>query len=108
MACGFCRKSLEGLRPIEKPKPEKEPSEVGKMLFDLKIDIFDSELASEVVQCQMCEEYWRKDFDIVVKESDSKDVLRIDGFDLLTPEPDFVVETKAVQLGYDKSKIWEN
>jgi len=111
MACGFCRKSLEGLKVIEKPKDkEKELDGIDQLLSELKIESFGSDPKDKVVQCQMCQEYWREESDIVIKAppegGEERPLVDSDMFGAAPPE--FVIETKAIPLGYDKNKIWED
>ncbi len=49
MPCGFCSKSIEGLKETTKPSEEKSSAD---MFFAHRSP------ADKIFQCQMCGEYW--------------------------------------------------
>jgi len=109
MACGFCRKSLEGLKIIEKPKEkQKESNNINKFLSEISRRLFGLDPVYETFQCQMCQEYWRKISKIVIKGEEERNLIDSDIFLFAMDMPEFVAQTKVMPLGYDKSKIWED
>ena len=52
MPCGFCSKSIEGLKKITQPPKKKSPGD--SVFADLEISLN----TADIFQCQLCGEYW--------------------------------------------------
>ncbi len=64
MPCGFCSKSIEGLKEITKPPKKEIPGDNIPEGFKMPQISLGS---SKIFQCQLCEEYWVSEIKFTLK-----------------------------------------
>lgn len=94
MSCGFCSKSIEGLKEITKPPKKEIPEDNTLEGFEMPQISLGLLTLGKIFQCQLCEEYWVSEVELTLEPLAEGDTF-----------PRFASKTINTPRGYNLANI---